>query len=157
MASPPPPTPFLYAGGTNISVTLQGTTIFALLAREVTFWGKYLHWGTIFFFFFFFFFFFDSDLLLKVTSATKLFLPQSSPWCAINDFFFFSLKKKYLFLEISRFLCFCEIHWFQNLWCQHGSYTYFLNPKYYQNEFGQILVWSMTNISNIFLAQCWRL
>ena len=47
MASPPV-TPFLYAGGTNFSVALRGMTIFALLEREVTFWGKYLHWGNIF-------------------------------------------------------------------------------------------------------------
>ena len=32
-----------------------------------------------------------------------------------------------------------------------------LNPKNYQNEFGQMLVYLTTNISNRYLAQCWRL
>ena len=34
---------------------------------------------------------------------------------------------------------------------------FLLKPKYYQNELGQRLVCCMTNISNMFLAQCWRL
>ena len=38
----------------------------------------------------------------------------------------------------------------------------FFNPKYYQNEihktkFAPTLECCMSNISNIFLAQCWRL
>ena len=46
------------------------------------------------------------------------FLPQSSPFWVINDFFY--LKKKLcLVLEISRFFCFCEIYRFQNLWLLH--------------------------------------
>ena len=32
-----------------------------------------------------------------------------------------------------------------------------LNPKNYQKEFGQILVYLTANVSNMFLAQCWRL
>ena len=32
-----------------------------------------------------------------------------------------------------------------------------LNPKNYQKEFGQMLVYLTTNISNMYLAQCWRL
>ena len=34
---------------------------------------------------------------------------------------------------------------------------FILNPKYYQNEFDQMLVRCMINISNMFLAQCWKL
>ena len=66
------------------------------------------------------------------------------------------------FLKISRFFCFCEICKFQNLICHrrhNGSYIMevtlmliFFNPKYHQNE-----IYCMTNISNMFLAQCWRL
>ena len=61
-----------------------------------------------------------SFLSLKVTFATKLFLPLSSPWWVINEFFY--LKKKthtYFVLEIFRFLCCSEIHRFQNLWRHH--------------------------------------
>ena len=82
-------------------------------------------------------------------------------------------EKKCLVLEISRFLCFHEIHWYKNLWCHYRhSYImklhllqlclFLLNPKYYQYE-----IWSdtsvlqtniyMTNISDMFLVQCWRL
>ena len=43
------------------------------------------------------------------------------------------------------FLCFCETYRFQNLWHHHINWY-----------IGQISV-SMTNISNMFLAQCWRL
>ena len=32
---------------------------------------------------------------------------------------FFIWRKKCFVLEMSRFLCFCEIHRFQNLWCHH--------------------------------------
>ena len=33
-----------------------------------------------------------------------------------------------------------------------------LNPeRRYQKEFGQILVYLTANVSNMFLAQCWRL
>ena len=55
---------------------------------------------------------------LKATSTTKLFLPYSSPWYAINESFYLKKKKNFL-LEISRFLCFCKIHIFQNLWHHH--------------------------------------
>ena len=34
---------------------------------------------------------------------------------------------------------------------------FLLNPKYYQMKFGQMLVLCMTNISNMFLAEGWRL
>ena len=57
-------------------------------------------------------------LWLKVTPAKKLFFVINSPWCVINEIFY--LKKKQFFVsEISRFLCFCEIRRFQNLWRHH--------------------------------------
>ena len=77
----------------------------------------------------------------------------------INDFF--NLKKKQCFtLEICRFLCFCEINIFQNLW-RHHRHCYimevtlmliFLNPKYYQNE-----TWSNTSTlyKKTFLTCFW--
>ena len=49
-----------------------------------------------------------------------IFLPWSSPWCLINEFF--HLKKKCFVLEIFRCLCFCEIYWLLNLWRHHGHY-----------------------------------
>ena len=60
-------------------------------------------------------------------------------------------------------MCFCEIHRFHNLWHHHrqllynGSYTdaYFLSTI--KMKFTQVLVCCMTNIGNMFLAQCWRL
>ena len=151
VASPPDATPSLYAEGTNFSAAVREMTIFAPLGREVTFLGKYL---TANFYFLFFIFF-----LIPWSSGNgyKTFCYHKVPLDVQLMIFIFFLKKKYFVPDISRFLCFCEIHRFQNLWCQHGSFPYFLNPKYYQNEFGQILVWSKTNISNIFLAQCWRL
>ena len=36
-------------------------------------------------------------------------------------------------------------------------YLFLLNPKSYQMKLDQILVCSMAHISNMFLAQCWRL
>ena len=42
----------------------------------------------------------------------------------------------------------------------NGSYTYaffFWILSYVKIKFDQILVWCMTNISNMLLAQCWRL
>ena len=37
-----------------------------------------------------------------------------------SNTYFFNLKKKWYFsLEMSRFLCFCEIHRFYNLWRHH--------------------------------------
>ena len=65
----------------------------------------------------------SANLLLKVVSAIKLFLSKSSPWCVINDFF--HLKKECFVLEISRFLFFCEIHGFQNLW-RHRRHWYIM-------------------------------
>ena len=46
---------------------------------------------------------------LKVTSATKLFFVIKQ--CL--------MQKKCFVLEISKFLCFCETHWFQHLWRHH--------------------------------------
>ena len=62
--------------------------------------------------------FFGENYYLKVTFTTKLFFFHKvalDVW--INDFFY--LKEKYFILEISRLLCFCEIHRNQNLWCHH--------------------------------------
>ena len=89
-------------------------------------------------------------------------LPKRSPWCVINDPFY--LKKKCFVLEISRFLYFCEIHKFQNLW-RHHRHCYLLEVTVIffwmlitiKMKFGQILMCCMTNTSNMFLAQCWRL
>ena len=100
----------------------------------------------------------------------KGYLPYKTIFCHIvaldNVINFFYLKKKHCFvLEISRFLCCCEIHRFQNLW-RHRRHCYimevtlmliFLNPKCYKNEIWSIFVCCITNISNIFLVHCWRL
>ena len=82
---------------------------------------------------------------------------------------FFDLNKKCFALEIIRFLYFCEIYRFQNLWRHHRpcyimeaipSNNYFFrmlcNTKV---KFRQILMRCMRNImrNNLFLAQCWRL
>ena len=74
-------------------------------------------------------------------------------------------KKLCIALEISRFLCFCEIHRFQNLW-RHLRHCYImevtLNAYFLwilstiKMKLGQILLCCMRNISNMFLAQCWR-
>ena len=76
------------------------------------------------------------------------------------------MKKKCFVLKISRFLCFYEIHRFQNLWCHHRHcyimeiilmLTFSFNPKYYQNEtWSTTTVLYMANICNMFLAQFWR-
>ena len=80
----------------------------------------------------------------------------------------FYLKQKCCFLlAISRFLCFCEIYRFQSrsvtssyALLDNGNYTYayfFWILSTIKMKFGQVLVCCMTNISNIFLAECWRL
>ena len=78
---------------------------------------------------------------------------------------FFNLKKRYFAIEIPGFFCFCEIHKFQNLWHHHrhcwiwklhfSLFLWILNTI--KMKFGQILLYLITNISNIFLSQCWRL
>ena len=76
------------------------------------------------------------------------------------------MKKKCFVLEILRFLCFYETYRFQNLWCHHKYcsiiqvtlmliFFWILSPI--KMKFGQVLVCCMTNISNMFLAKCWRL
>ena len=73
------------------------------------------------------------------------------------------MKKKQCFvLRISRFLYFCEIPKFQNLWHHRKycllSYTfaYFLWILCTINmKFGQILVYLITNIPNMILTHCW--
>ena len=81
---------------------------------------------------------------------------------------FFDLNKKYCFvLEIFIFLYFCEICRFQNLWRHHRHFfimeAILINAYLFwmlcitKVKFGQIVVYCMRNISNLFLAQCWRL
>ena len=79
---------------------------------------------------------------------------------------FFIWKKKCFVLEISRFLCFWEIHKTQNLWHHHGHcHRMEVTTKAYffwilstiKMKLSQILVCCLTNMSNMFLAQCWRL
>ena len=93
----------------------------------------------------------------RLPPLQNYFLPQSSPWCVINEFF--HLEKKFI-LEISTFLCFWEIHIFQNLW-HHHCYIWKLHLRLVLStikmKFGQILVCCMTNISKMFLVQCWTL
>ena len=74
------------------------------------------------------------------------------------------MKKKQCFaLEIHLDFCFSEIHRFHNLWCHHrhdgiNIFAYFfLILSTTKMKFGQVLVCCMTNISNIFLIQWWRL
>ena len=60
------------------------------------------------------------NIFLKVTSATKLFFAIKSP--LMCNYFFHLKKKQGFILVISRSMCFCEIHWFQILWCHHRHY-----------------------------------
>ena len=81
--------------------------------------------------------------------------------------FLFEKKNHISFLRYLDFCVFiCEIHIFQNLWRDHRrcyvnkSYTYgyfFWILSTVKMKFGLILVCCMTNISNMFLTQCWRL
>ena len=74
---------------------------------------------------------------------------------------FFICRKNNVLYSRCRDVCFCETCRFQNLWHHHNaSYTYayffrILSPI--KMKFGQILVCCMTNISDMFLAECWRL
>ena len=65
--------------------------------------------------------------------------------------YFFYLNKKLCFvLDMSNFLCFCEIHRFQNLWCHHRhcyimevtfmliSYFRNIHPEMFFNEIWNI-------------------
>ena len=76
------------------------------------------------------------------------------------------MKKKRFILEILRFVCFCKTCRFQNLWHHHKHccimqvtlmFNFFWTLSPIKIKFGQILVCCMTNISNMFLAECWRL
>ena len=84
--------------------------------------------------------------------------------CVVDEFFY--LKKKLCFvLEISRFWflwnpqitkSMTNTHWLLH----NGSYThdyFFSNLSTIKMKFDQTLVCCMTNISHMFLAQCWRL
>ena len=46
------------------------------------------------------------DFSLKMPPLENYFLPWSSPWRVINDFFIW--RKNTSFFEMSRFFCFCE-------------------------------------------------
>ena len=80
--------------------------------------------------------------------------------------FFYLNKKQCFVLKIFRFLCFCEICRFQNLW-RHHRHCYIMEAILINAylfwmlcttkvKFGQILVCCMRIISNLLLAQCWR-
>ena len=92
-------------------------------------------------------------LLKVIPPLQNYFWSSGSPRSIINEFFY--LKKKCFILEIFRFLCFCEIGQFQNLWCYYKHCWMMevtlilisLNPKYYQNE-----IWS--NASVLYDKNC---
>ena len=76
----------------------------------------------------------------------------------------FSIWRKNSFvLEILRFLCYLQVSKFvtsSSVLLHNASYSYayffwILSPI--KMKFGQILVCCMTNISNMFFAECWRL
>ena len=77
--------------------------------------------------------------------------------------FSFEEEKKCFVLELSRFLCFGEIHRFVTssrtlLHNRSYTYAYFFWPLHTITiKFGQILVCLMANISNMFLGQCYGL
>ena len=83
--------------------------------------------------------------------------------------FFIWKKNNVSFSRYQDFLCFCEVCRFQILWRHHKhcclmliSYyldlcLFLLNLIPIKMTFGQILVYCITNISNIFLAECGRL
>ena len=73
------------------------------------------------------------------------------------------MKKKCFVLEILTSLYFYETWRFQNLWRHHKHCCIMQVPLMLisltsvKMRFGQILVCCMANISNIYLAECWRL
>ena len=79
---------------------------------------------------------------------------------------FFYMKKKWCFvLELLRFLCFCETRIFQNLW-RHHKHCHIMEVTLLLISFESYALskWNlvkylccMTNISNMVLAECWRL
>ena len=71
------------------------------------------------------------------------FLLKVAPDLQLRNFFI-CRKSNVLFSRYLDFLCFCEIHRFQNLWChccimQVTLMHILSNPKHYQNE-----IWSNT-------------
>ena len=153
MSSPPPPPHILYAGVKFLSC-FGGNDYFCSHRKGGYILGEAFAWGERLFSTFFFFFFWFCGLLLKITSAAKRFLAKVALDVQLMFFFFvFFLKKKCFVHEISRFLCFCKIHRFENLWW-HRRHCYIMEVTLFWilntiNEF--------CNISNIFLAQCWGL
>ena len=72
----------------------------------------------------------------------------------------FLFEKKMFRSQDIEILGFCETCRFQNLWRHHKYHcimqvTLILSPI--KMKFGQIWVCCMTNISNMFLTECWRL
>ena len=102
--------------------------------------------------------------VLKVTSATKLFVIKQQLMC---NYWIFLFEEKIMFrsrdIEIFVFLRNLQISKFvtsSQVLLHNASYTYayffrILSPI--KMKFGQILVCCMKNISKMFLAQCWRL
>ena len=77
-----------------------------------------------------------------------------SPWSLINDFF---IGRKNV--SISRSLCFCEIHNYKICdvtWSYTFTYFFWILSTI-KMKLGQILVYLIANISNMFLTQYWRL
>ena len=62
----------------------------------------------------------------------------------------------YVFVKFTNFkICDVTIS-IATYWRLHLCF-FLLNPKYYRNEIWSIRVCCMINISNMFLAQCWRM
>ena len=102
--------------------------------------------------------------LKNATSTTKLFFCHK----LVLDMYLMNLfiwRKNDASLSKYLDFCFCEICKFQNLWRHHrhccimkvAVMLFFWILSTIKMKFGQILVCSMTNISNMFLAQCCRL
>ena len=93
----------------------------------------------------------------RLIPLQSYFLPKGSTWCVINDFFYLK-KKKCSVLKISRFLCFCKIHRFQNLW-RSRSCLFFWILSTTTLKLVPILMYCMTNISSMFWLNAgdWKL
>ena len=64
----------------------------------------------------------------RLSLLQNYFFPYSSPWWVIHYFEEIYLKKKCFVPEISRFLCFCGIYRFQNLW-RYDKHDYIMKVK----------------------------
>ena len=100
------------------------------------------------------------DLFLKVTSAVKLFFAIKWPYIVTSLLMIF-------YASFSRYLNFCVfVKSTNSKFCdvikllRNGSYIYayfFWILCTIKMRFSQILVCYLTKISNVILAQCWRL